>query len=187
MKMEPVISTDPKVLDGIDQLDFLNHLKEWSVQYRGEKLTNVELAELALTTRKVVETWRCDPQSSTYRTMRPQDKALIALRLMESARSHRNNSRMSKWEKSCLSYYASEGVTKLTHIIGRHSLTIMSYLERNGIETPSLRTDWTSEEDDFLKENHKTMSAKDMAEKLNRTSTMVVCRKRALKLRRYKD
>ena len=187
MQMEPVIPTDPEALAQIDQLDFLNHLKEWSLRYRGKRMTNDEIAVLGMTTLKVVETWRCNPSTNAYRAMQLQDKVLIALRLMESVRRFKRNSRMSDWETACFQHYAEHGVGVLTHITGRHSLTITTYLANKGIGTTPLKSDWSEEEDAFLRDHYKTMTVKAMAEKLQRTPAMVTWRKQTLGLRRYKQ
>lgn len=82
----PGLTRSPDALAAVDQLVFLNGLREWAGIHLPFPLTNDRVAELLLDLPiSVIESWRTNPASKHHRAMPLRHRMLLIYRMLDLA------------------------------------------------------------------------------------------------------
>lgn len=176
----PMLSTAPELVGAVDQVELLDALREWALHYTGKRLTNDQVAELALVQRNVVEAWRAPPHSSSHRTMPLHRRLLLIYRLRDQAKTH-----TAPWTEEESQFlrdnYGHRSHAELAAEIGRTPAAVGMQISVLGLNH-NKRRPFSEQEIEYIREHYATQTKTEIAKTLGRHPVVVMNKARELGL-----
>lgn len=173
-----MLSTNPKQLQAVDQLQFLNGLRRWSERFLKQQLSNGQAAELAMVNRNVLEAWRTAAGASAHRTMPLTRRMLLVFRLLEQLPTV---TRYTHEEEQLLrENWSLKTHAQIAEMLDRSPEAIALKARQMGLPFQEPAREFSSEETQFITANYATLGAVEIGRRIGRSPQAI--RNRASKL-----